>query len=72
MAEDGGCPGGHLLASGRVVCKSSQLIQQAFGPKDSRSIPTPFCADGEVGAASWAGVIMNRVMILYTLYFTAL
>lgn len=54
VAEDGGCPGGHLLPGGRVVCKSSQLIQLVFGPRDSRSTPAPLCADGEVGAAGWA------------------
>lgn len=36
-----------------MVYRSSQLIQLGFAPSDSRSIPAPFCADGEVGAAGW-------------------
>lgn len=36
-----------------MVYRSSQLIQLGFVPSDSWSVPTPFCADGEVGAAGW-------------------
>lgn len=45
---------------GRVVYRSSQIIQLGFVPSDSRSTPAPFCADGEVGAAGWQWVMMNK------------
>lgn len=46
---------------GRVVFRSSQLIQMVFVPSDSRSSPAPFCA-------GWKWVMMSRMRILYIFY----